>query len=273
MSGKFEETTPENVDSFPGFDELHYYDYFFRYQGDLGLRFYYANFIDYVGSADAQNLTYIIPENSEGYDTLIYKAYFNESEENSGAAVGKYALAFINAVKKLPEVVDRFNKALVDAAINAFNALEGREQELADIDPALITRFEKARTEYNVSVVENLIAHLFDMDKSEYSFELVKNARASFMALTEDEKALVSNAATLTAKVEELASVMGVELDFDRSFADHFPEPGGENTEPNPPVEGNGMIVTIIIIAAAILVVAAATVVVTTVIIKKKRTV
>ena len=67
---------------------------------------------------------------------------------------------------------------------------------------------------------------------------------------------------------------MGVELNFNLSFSDHFPQGGSEDTDPVDPTPGdNSLIGTIVIIAAVVVVAAAAVVVVTTIIIKKKRTV
>ena len=234
VTGESIEITPENIENYPGFDILYYYDYYYRAIDQVAMPMYYFNFISAVGSKAADDITYVIPENSEGYDALLYRAYFKASEENSGVAVGKYALAFIAAAKQLPAVATRFDKQLVVDAINAYNALENHAEELAMVDAALIERFFQARVEYNVSNIENKIAHLFDMDKSEYSFEKVKDARATFQALTAEEQALVSNADVLDAKIAELKNVMGVEVDFSKTFAQHYPE---EN-QPDVPVEG-----------------------------------
>lgn len=230
--------------AFPGFEKLYKYDYYFAFGQEVGIPFYYSTFIDIVGSEAASELTYVLPDSCERYDSLIYSAYFKPSEETSGTPVGKYALAFIEAAKKLPEVVDRFDKKLVNAAINAYNALEKRPAELAMVDTALVQRFLQARVEYNVNVVENKIDHLFDLDRSEYSFELVKDARASFLALTDAEKALVTNAAKLDAKIAELTAVMGKQPDFDLTFDAHYPSadvPSEEPGEPTEPADDKGM--------------------------------
>ena len=232
VTGDVIEITPETVGEFPGFDKLYYYDYYYRASDIVATPFYYQNFVGAVSSKAASELVCVTPDNCEGYDSHIYSAYFTKSEtDTSGEAIGKYALAFINAVNKLPEKADRFDKKLIDAAINAYNALEGKGEDKF-IDAALVERFEKARSEYNVSVAENAIAHLFDMDKSEFSFERVKTAKALFDALTADEQAAVSNAQRLTDKIEELGAVMGVAPDFTKTFAAHYPE---ENTPTVPP--------------------------------------
>ena len=93
-------------------------------------RIFHTNFKAGIGSQGAVGMTAIIPATSEGYDSLVYNAYFTFSdEENSGNPAGKYALAFMEAVYRLPESVDRFDNLLVEAAINAYNALEGHAEE------------------------------------------------------------------------------------------------------------------------------------------------
>ena len=274
MTGETFEITSDVIEDYPGFDKLYKYNYYYMKDGVASPLYLYHNFAGIVTGKDAVGLTYVIPEKSSGYDSVLYKAFFTASEgENSGIVTGPYALAFINAVKKLPAVVDRFNKALVDAAIGAYNALERHEDELAQVDTALIERFHAACSEYNISVVENKINHLFDMYNSEYSFELVKDARASYLALTEEEKKQVDNAATLDEKIAELATAMGKELDFSISYADHFkveePDDPGVTppvVEPKPAVDP---IVIVVIAVAAVLLIGAG--VVTVILLKKKK--
>ncbi len=267
VTGDTIEITPETVEDFPGFDTLYRYDYYFREADIIAMPFYYVNFIAAVGSKAASEMTYILPDNNEGYDTILYKAYFKSSDETSGPTTGKYALAFIEAAKRLPDVVDRFDKKLIDAAINAYNALEGQEDELASVDQALIDRFFAARSEYNVSVAENMIAHLFDMDCSEYSFNLVKEARAFFLSLSEEEQGKVANADVLTQKIEELTKAMGMTPDFEKTFAEHFPEENDapENDTPDAPTtpdendtpdEGMPVWAIILIVVGSVLVLA-----------------
>ena len=268
----------ETKDNYPGFDKLYKYDYYFRKDGMVNAPYYYNTFIDTVASAKAQNLTYVIPENSSGYDSKIYLAYFNSTEdETSGTVMGPYAIAFIDAVNKLPETVDRFDVALVEAAINAYNALEGKSDEKY-VDASVVAKFNKARSEYYVSVAENKINHLFDIDNSEYSFNLVKDARASYLSLTEDERAAVSNALVLENKISDLSAVMGVNPDFSLTYAEHFPqapeEPEAPETPDSPadePAEENddGTLMLVIIISASV--VGAAVIAFAVVIFLKKR--
>ena len=226
--------TPENIEDFPGFDKLYYYDYYFRASDIVAVPFYYQNFIGPVTSKVAFELVCVVPDKCEGYDSYLYSAYFTISDsETSGEATGKYALAFIEAVNKLPEIVDRFDKKLIDAAIIAYNALEGKGEDKFITDE-LVKRYTAACSQYNISVTENAIAHLFDMDKSEFSFERVKAAKALFDALTADDQKNVENAERLTAKIEELTAVMGVTPDFTKTFAEHYPE---ESEPIAPPVD------------------------------------
>ena len=150
--------------------------------------------------------------------------------------------------------------------------MEGKADELASVDVALINHFKKVRAEYNISVVENKIARLFDMAKNEFSFERLKDARASFQALTADEQARVTNAAVLDTKLEELTVAMGVEVDFTKTFAEHFPDEPGVTppviTEPQP-----NNTLTIVLIVSGAVVAAAAIAVAILVFIKRKRTV
>lgn len=174
--------------------------------------------------------------------------------------MGPYAVAFVDAVNKLPTVADRFDEELIVAAINAYNALEGRS-DIEFIDEALIERFLKARSEYNVSVVENKIAHLFDMDNSKYSFDKVKDARAAYLALTEKERAMVSNAMVLENKISDLSAIMGVNPDFSIDYEAHFPDaPDAPDDPADPGSQGkdSSTLVIVIIISASVLVAASA---------------
>ena len=275
--------TSESIDQYPGFDILYYYDYYYREIGQVAMPMYYFNFIGAVGSLKASDLTFVIPENCENYDSLLYRAYFKSSEETSGVTTGRFAKAFIEAVNALPEVATRFDKALVDATINAYNALESHADEMAQVDEALIERFLAARTEYNVDDAQNKINHLFDLAKNEYSFNVVKEANDAFNALTAEEKALVPNADKLTAKIEELNTVMGKTVDLSKTYAENFPAPpappaGGEDeTKPTDPTQpttpdggGNDSNSTVLIVVIAVVAVAAVAAVVIVVMKKKK---
>ena len=283
VTGEAIEITKENVDQFPGFDTLYYYDYYYREIGQVAMPMYYFNFINSVGSMKASDITFVIPENSENYDSLLYRAYFKSSDQTTGITTGRFAKAFIEAVNALPEVTTRFDKALVDAAINAYNALETHEDEMAQVDQTLFDRFQVARTEYNVDNAQNKINHLFDLAKNEYSFNVVKEANDAFKVLTAEEKALVTNADKLTAKIEELNTVMGKTVDLSKTYAENFPEsivtppivpPTTDPTQPTQPTTphggGNDSNSTVLIVVIAVVAVAAIAAVAIVVMKKKK---
>ena len=101
------------------------------------------------------------------------------------------------------------------------------------------------------------------------SMKKVEAAREANIALeprrlTAEEKALVSNADKLNTKIEELKAVMGKDVDFTKTFDEHFPSenqgtvPG--ETQPTQPDNGgqqnNGSNNTVLIVVIAVVVVA-----------------
>lgn len=260
--GEVIEITPDNASNYPGFDKLYKYDYYYKYEGTVLSIYYYQNFVDVISSTGAGNLTYVIPKNSSGYDSKLYKAYFLDSEnEDAGDVTGPYAWAFIDAVNALPNrEIDRFDEKLIGAAVNAYNQLMGKAEEKALVEAAYFEKFAIARSQYNVSVVENKLNHLFDMDNSKYSYDLVKEARALYNALTDAERAELSNGAVLEDKIAALATAMGKTLDFSKTYEEYFP---AQNTPTEPPVDdttdGNGgkTWVIILIVSASVVGVAA----------------
>ena len=245
--------TVDNVEQFPGFDDLYKYNYSFVLDGWTSRNYYNANFKAGVGSEKAVKMSAVIPENSSGYDSILYNAYFNIAEDqNSGTAPGKYALAFIEAVYRLPENVDRFDRLLVEEAINAYNALAAHVDEKAYIDDATVAKFERLCTEYNVDVVEGKIARLFGMYNNEYSFNILKDATLSYLALTEEERAMVETADVLEAKKVELALAMGVVVDFSKTYNDHFAKEEGPTEPPTDDKKDNKVLIVVIIIIASL---------------------
>ena len=259
LSGDSINITPSNVADYPKFDALYKYDYYFKMENVVAYPVYYNTFKDVIISKGASELTYVIPTNSYGYDSRHYEAYFNPSAtENSGEVTGPYAIEFMEAVNKLPETVTRFDEALITRAINAYNALEGTTDE-ALVAQSYFDKYHEAYKQYNVCVMENTIKHLFDIDNSEYSYNLIRDAVASFEALSDEEKALVKNAADLETKKAELAAAMGKELDFSLQYKDYFPAPvGGEDNNEPEPEKNNGWVIAVIIGASVVAVAAAA---------------
>ena len=268
-SGDYCQTiTPDNVGDFSKFKELYGYNFYYHINKKMTNYsdfYWYSNFKAQVGTNDADGLVCIIPENSSGYDSYLYSAYFTISEEeNSGKVMGAYAIAFINAVNKLPEVATHFDSATVSAAIDAYNALVDRADELAFVDEAIVAKFNQARSEYYVDVAESKIAKLYGMYNNEYCFNIVKDARASYLALTAEEQGRVANGAMLEEKIVALTAAMGVTPDFTKNYADHFATdvPAGDSGEDSTGDQGGmSTLVLVLIIVGAVIVLAGAGVV------------
>lgn len=203
MSGKF-----------PNFNKLYKYDYYYymqckalkeaqengeSYTPPFGVPYplAYANFVGLVTSQAASNLTYVTPDNCEGYDSALYNAYFKKSQESTGKTAGKYATEFIDAVNRLPSAADRFDKTLIDNATTAYNALIKRQDELKYVDQAIIDNYLKLFSQYNVDVTINSINKLVGIDATERSYKLIAEAVNNYNALSDEDKQLITNFATL----------------------------------------------------------------------------
>ena len=278
MTGEGIEINYDNMADYSDFDLLYKYDYYFVANGIVSAPLYYNTFKGIIGSKTTDGLVAVLPENCSGYDTLIYNAYFTTSEENSGITAGKFAVEFMDAVDKLPAEIDRFDKTLVYAAITAYNALMAHPEEVEFVDDAYFATFETARSAYNVDYVTDKIAHLYDMDKLEYCFNNVKEAKKAYDALSASDKALITNAAVLDQKIAELNAIYGKVVDFSLSYKDNVgteeeaPENPGENDNNNEqPKEGLKTWVIVLIVLGSVLVLGGgATVAV--ILIKKKGT-
>ncbi len=88
--------------------------------------FYGANFVDYVGYVDSK-IIMVHPVNGVGYDSYICDQYFDYRIEGP-AAPDKVAVAAIKAIDKIPERVEYTDKALVEAAREAYNKVATMEQ-------------------------------------------------------------------------------------------------------------------------------------------------
>ena len=261
----------ENIDKYPGFDHLYEYSYEYMLEGYTYRRIFHTNFKAGIGSQGAVGMTAIIPATSEGYDSLVYNAYFTFSdEENSGNPAGKYALAFMEAVYRLPESVDRFDNLLVEAAINAYNALEGHAEEKGFVNASYFEKFERIRSQYNVNVVDGKIARLFGMYNTEYCFNQLKDAYNAYQALTDAERAVVAKPDVITQKIAELSAAMGRTVDFSLTYAEHFATEEPTTSEP-PVANENDSLKRIAIIVAVAAVVAVGIAVAVFFIMKKKK--
>ncbi|MBQ8000836.1 MAG: leucine-rich repeat protein [Ruminococcus sp.] len=95
--------------------------------------FYGANFVDYVGRVE-DKLTMVKPVNGVGYDSFICNQYFDLTIDGP-AAPDKVASAAIKAIKNIPERVTFDDKALVEAARDAYTKIATLEQQ------ALVTNY------------------------------------------------------------------------------------------------------------------------------------
>ncbi len=83
--------------------------------------FYGANFVDYVGYVE-DKLLLVKPVNGQNYDSYMYRQYFDLFVEG-GNAMDDSAVAFMNAMNKLPERVTLEHEALVVAARAAYDKI------------------------------------------------------------------------------------------------------------------------------------------------------
>ena len=95
--------------------------------------FYGATFVDYVGKVD-NKLTMVRPVNGVGYDSFICDQYFDLTIDGP-AAPDDVAVDAINAIKAIPERVSYKDKALVEAAREAYDKIATTEQQ------ALVTNY------------------------------------------------------------------------------------------------------------------------------------
>ncbi len=95
--------------------------------------FYGANFVDYVGYLD-NKIIMVSPVNGVGYDSFICDAYFGYRIEGP-AAPDDVTIAAINAINAIPEKVTYEDRAIVEAAREAYNKIATLEQQ------ALVTNY------------------------------------------------------------------------------------------------------------------------------------
>ncbi len=95
--------------------------------------FYGATFVDYVGYVE-DKLIMIRPVNGIGYDSFICQQYFAYTVDGPAAA-DEITLAAIAAIKAIPEKVSYEDKAIVEAAREAYNKIATTVQQ------ALVTNY------------------------------------------------------------------------------------------------------------------------------------
>ncbi len=88
--------------------------------------FYGANFVDYVGNVENKAIM-VRPVNGVGYDSFICGQYFDIVIDGP-AAPDETAVAAINAIKAIPSKVSYEDKAIVEAAREAYGKIATLEQ-------------------------------------------------------------------------------------------------------------------------------------------------
>lgn len=97
--------------------------------------YYGANFVDYVGYVD-ESILMVRPENGVGYDSFIMDRYFDLSVEGKTAPEDA-TVAAIRAIDAIPDKVTYEDKALVEAAREAYGKIATLAQQ------ALVTNYSK----------------------------------------------------------------------------------------------------------------------------------
>ncbi len=97
--------------------------------------YYGANFIDYIGHIDTP-ITMVYPANGKNYDSFIFANYF-DTVVLGAAAADDITLGAIALIDKLPETVSLNDRADVEAARAAYDAISTIEQR------ALVTNYQK----------------------------------------------------------------------------------------------------------------------------------
>ncbi len=115
--------------------------------------YYGANFIDYIGHID-NKITMVYPSNGKNYDSFIFTQYFDTTILGAAAA-DDITLAAIALIDKLPETVSLDDRAAVEAARAAYDAISTLEQR------ALVTNYSK------LTEAEDRIEKLLTLDQPE----------------------------------------------------------------------------------------------------------
>ncbi|MCM1130257.1 MAG: leucine-rich repeat protein [Roseburia sp.] len=219
-----EEVTPTK-DTFPKFDELYKYDFYYETAGGILYPLYYQNFIGTVGQVEG--VSYVYPTDSEGYDSLLYKTFFDDKLDlegeriTSGNTIGKNAYLFMELCKAIPETVTWKNADVIGDIEFYYNALLQDSSQMANVDSNVLAKYLRAKECLNASKVSRQIERLYDVDNSKYSYDRIKNVYEEFSVLTEAEKVLVDNTATLTEKIADLEKALDEEIDFSKDYSEY----------------------------------------------------
>jgi len=129
-------------------------DYFMWNAADAPYVIYYgANFIDYIGHID-NKITMVYPSNGKNYDSFVLGQYF-DTVVLGAAAADDITLAAIALIDCLPETVSLDDRALVEQARAAYDAISNIVQR------ALVTNYQK------LTEAEDRIQKLLTLDQPE----------------------------------------------------------------------------------------------------------
>ncbi len=266
------EVTP-TPDTFPKFDMLYPFDYYYDAAGTILYPLYYQNFVGTVGQVTG--LTYIYPENSEGYDSLIYKTYFDDVVDDhgnrvtSGKTMGLSASKFNELCKYIPSSITWKDADQLGEIEFYYNSLLADSSQMSYVAEDTIALYLRAKECLNASITSRLIQRLFDVDNSKYSYDRIRTAYQSYSNLTEAEKVLVENYSTLVQKLADLEDVLDEELDFTKEY-ESYKNANKEEVEPKE--QSNTWIIILCSCLGAVLLAGAVGSVVIILIKKKKKT-
>ncbi len=133
--------------------------------------FYGATFVDYVGNVD-QKLTMVRPVNGVGYDSFICSQYFDLTIDGP-AAPDDVAVDAINAINAIPERVVYEDKALVEAARDAYSKVATTLQQALVINYADLVSAEQRIKALDPANAENKEAEQEDKEEKSFPVALV----------------------------------------------------------------------------------------------------
>ena len=137
-------------------------DYFMWNAAEAPYVVYYgANFINYIGHVE-NKITMVCPANGKNYDSFILANYF-DNVLLGAAAADNVTLAAISLIDKLPETVSLDDRAAVEAARAAYDAIASIEQQ------ALVTNYQK------LTEAESRINKLLTLENGEETTEPVED--------------------------------------------------------------------------------------------------
>ena len=191
-----------------GYGLLHAYPDIFQYE------LCYCNFVALAGSVSAINMVLPSNENLEGYDSLIYEAYFGKVEEASRSGkivMDKYTSEFLKSAREIKEklgLITLSDEKTVTSAITAMNAAQKQKEdcdkfgvdiaEWEELEKVLADAKEKIRllkldtATDNVKSIEEAINALPETFDIGY-LETLRDITLKIDELTAEERNILSN--------------------------------------------------------------------------------